>query len=125
MALTVGAAGAERAHARAVRAGAAEISAFLQDLFGQKLTAVMVGSQDPKAVGKWARGEREPHPDVERRLRDVFQIADLLMQVESRQTARAWFMGMNPRLDDRAPALVVAEDAEAVLRAARAFLTGG
>lgn len=113
------------AHARATLASVPEMAAYLQDLLGQKLTAVMLGIGDPKAVGRWARGERRPHPGTERRLRDAFQVAELLMQVESRDTVRAWFMGMNPELDDRAPALAVADDPASVMRAARAFLAGG
>jgi erythromycin esterase-like protein len=44
----------------------------LQDVLGQRLVAVVAGVSDAKAVGKWARGERAPHPDAERRLRHAF-----------------------------------------------------
>lgn len=118
-------ASAQTAYEQAVRASAPEMATFLQDLFGQKLTALMVGSKDPKAVGKWARGEREPFPDVEERLRAVFQVAKFLMQAESRPAVRAWFMGMNPQLDDRSPALVIVKHPKDVMQAARAFLAGG
>lgn len=41
-------------------------------------------------------------------------------------TIRAWFMGMNPQLDDVSPAEALAEDRfREVLAAARAFLAGG
>ena len=113
------------AYERAMRAPICEIATYLQDLFGQKLTAVIAGVHDPKAVGKWARGERRPHPDAAQRLRAAFQVAEFLMQAESRQTVRAWFMGMNPQLDDRAPALVIGEEPMQVMQAARAFLAGG
>ena len=118
----------ERAHARAVRATTAEMATALQELLGQKLTAAMTGVDDPKAVGKWARGERAPRAGAERRLRQAFHVASLLTLAESAPTARAWLMGMNPLLADRAPALVFAEDAtggERVMRAARAFLAHG
>jgi hypothetical protein len=116
---------AQTAHERAMRATVPELATYLQELFGQKLTALMAGSRDPKAVGKWARGERTPHPDVVQRLRDVYQVAEFLMQGESRQTVQGWFMGMNPQLDDRAPALVIATNPAEVMQAARAFLAGG
>jgi len=118
----------ERAHQRAVRASVGEAAAFLQELVGQKLTAVVAGVGDSKAVGKWARGERAPRGEAERRLREAFQVATLLALAESPATARAWFVGMNPYLDDRAPAFVFAEDTEGgarALRAARAFLANG
>ncbi len=87
--------------------------------------AVIAGVSDAKAVGKWARGERSPHPETEHRLRHAFHITQLLLQQESAETVRAWFIGMNPDLDDQAPALLLAEDPHAVLLAARNFLANG
>jgi hypothetical protein len=116
------------AHLRTVRASTAEMAAFLQDLVGQQLTAVMTDVADPKAVGKWARGERVPRGDASRRLRDAYHAAILLTLGESAQTARAWLMGMNPLLDDRAPAAVIAASPDGAVRAmqaARAFLAHG
>jgi hypothetical protein len=103
----------------------AEVARYLQDLLGQKLTALVAGVQDPKAVGEWARGKRHPQPEAEQRLRAALQVSELLLQYESPQTVRAWFSGMNPHLDDRAPALVIAEGgAVDAMQAARAFLAG-
>ena len=68
------------AHAQATRLPVASIATYLQDILGQRLTAVVAGVGDAKAVGKWARGERAPHPDAEARLRNAFQVAELLMQ---------------------------------------------
>lgn len=97
----------------------------LQDVLGQRMVAVIAGVSDAKAVGKWARGERVPHPDAERRLRDAFQVAQLLLQHESAPTVRAWFVGMNPELEDQAPALMLSEHPREVLLAARNFLANG
>ena len=88
----------------------------------------MTGVADPKAVGKWARGERVPRGDAARRLRDAYHVAILLTLGESAQTARAWLMGMNPLLGDRAPAAVFADSPDGsarAMRAARAFLAHG
>ena len=118
----------QQAHDRTVRATAGEVAAFLQELLGQKLTAVIAGVDDPKAVGRWARGERAPRGEAERRLREAFQVATVLALAESPETARAWFMGMNPYLADRAPAFIFAEDPDGggrVMQAARAFLAHG
>lgn len=115
------------AHRRAVVTPAAELAARMQELFGQNLTALMAGVENPKTVGRWVRGQ-EPHPTNLARLRAAFQIASLLELATSRQTVQAWFMGMNPGLGDRAPALVLADgptDAPRVMRAARAFLAHG
>lgn len=112
-------------HGRAVRLTVPAIVGSLQDVLGQRLVAVIAGVSDAKAVGKWARGERSPHADAEQRLRHAFQIIQLLLERESADTVRAWMVGMNPDLDDRAPALVLAENPVRVLQAARSFLANG
>jgi hypothetical protein len=117
--------GEQAAHGLATRLDLPSVVQSLQGVLGQRLVAVIAGVSDAKAVGKWARGERSPHPDAEARLRAAFQIVQLLLQRESSETVRAWFVGMNPDLGDRAPALVLAEDPQRVLLAARSFLAGG
>lgn len=111
-------------HDNAMRAGPDELASRLQAVLGQRLTALVAGTPDPKAVGEWARGVRAPHPGKEARLRLAFQVVELLLQAESERTVRAWFLGMNPSLGDRSPASVIAEGTEpqAALEAAYAFL---
>lgn len=116
------------AHNTAIHASASEIARYFQDLVGQKLTAYMAGVNDPKAVGKWASGQRAPRGESERRLRDAYQIAMLISIYDSDSTVRAWLVGMNPLLGDRAPAAVIAESddgAALALGAAKAFLANG
>jgi hypothetical protein len=115
----------QAAHGFATRIDVAPLARSLQDVLGQRLVAVIAGVSDAKAVGKWARGERSPHPEAERRLRDAFHLTQLLLPRESAETVRAWFIGMNPDLDDQAPALVLANDPHAVFLAARNFLANG
>ena len=115
----------QAAHGLATRLNLPALVRSLQDVLGQRLVAVIAGVSDAKAVGKWARGERSPHPEAERRLRHAFHVTQLLLQQESAETVRAWFLGMNPDLDDQAPALLLAEDPQAVLLAARNFLAHG
>lgn len=111
-----------QAHRRAVTTSTPEVASRLQELFGQKLVALMVGSGDPKAVGRWAKGEREPHADTEAKLRHAYHVAELLLTKQRDATVRSWMVNMNPLLDDRAPALVIAENPDRVLQVARAFL---
>ncbi|MFT4220189.1 MAG: hypothetical protein QM611_06695 [Microbacterium sp.] len=62
----------------------------------------------------------------ERKLRNTFQVYGLLSSVEGDHTVRAWFMGMNPQLDDDSPAeALAAERFREVASAARAFAAGG
>jgi hypothetical protein len=115
------------AHRRAMSASPAEIAAHMSDVLGQRVTAMVAGIDNSKTVGRWARGQ-VPHPEHVQRLRDAYQIAILLEIGDSRQTAQSWFMGMNPILNDRAPALVLADDpsnAQRVMQAAKSFLAHG
>ena len=115
----------QAAHGLATRMDIPPLVRSLQDVLGQRLVAVIAGVSDVKAVGKWARGERAPHPEAELRLRHAFHVTQLLLPRESAETVRAWFVGMNPDLDDRAPALLLGDDPQAVLLAARNFLANG
>ena len=115
----------QAAHHLAARLDLPALARSLQDVLGPRMVAVIAGVSDAKAVGKWSRGERSPHPDAERRLRDAFQVTQLLLQRESAETIRAWFGGMNPDLDDQAPALMLAKDPHEVVLAARNFLANG
>src|SRR5262249_5574842 len=115
----------QRAFDATTRAGIAEIADALQRLFGQKLTAVLGGVQNPKAVSKWAGGGLCPHKGTAQRLRNVFHVVQLLAQLESEDTVRAWFTGMNPSLDDDSPAMRIADEPTRVLQAARSFLATG
>lgn len=105
------------------RATPAEMARFLQELVGQRMTALMVGISNPKAVGQWARGPREPQGDTIQHLRDAYQVAYLLRECVPPQVVQNWLMGMNPDLEDTAPALHIADRPQDVLRAAKAFVT--
>jgi hypothetical protein len=114
-------------HRTTVASSIADTAAFLQDALGQKLVAYMVGVEDPKTVGRWASDKRLPKDlEVERRLRDAHQIFRLLLTKESPHTVRAWFVGLNPQLDDESPAAAIRDGrTRDVLVAAKAFLAGG
>jgi hypothetical protein len=103
-----------------------QIASYLNENLGSKLTAFMVG-KDVQTVGRWAKGTQSPpQDDVERKLRAAFQAFALISEEDSRHVVRAWFVGMNPQLDDRSPAEAIAEgDLRAVMAAARAFAAGG
>jgi hypothetical protein len=114
------------AHRTTVESSMADVAAFLQDALGQKLVAYMAGVSDPKAVGRWASGDRNPRAETERRLRDAQYIFHLLVTKESPYTVRAWFVGLNPQLDDESPASAIREGrTRDALVAAKAFLAGG
>lgn len=75
-------------------------------------------------IEQWIK-RQPPQEDSEHRLRAAHQVARLLLAVDADQTVRAWFIGMNPQLDDEAPIdAIAAGDTKAVLAAARSFIEG-
>lgn len=114
------------AHQKAVTFEVKDIARYLQEALGQRLVAYMAGVEDPKRVGRWAQGDQAPRGEAERRLRAAFQIFHLLVASDSEHVARAWFIGMNPQLEDASPAEVIRDGRlKDALAAARAFVAGG
>ncbi|ACZ40538.1 MAG: XRE family transcriptional regulator [Sphaerobacter thermophilus] len=115
-------------HRQAVAAPLTEVAGLLQEVLSRRLTAFIAGVKDGKTVSRWANGEvteiREH--ETEQRLRTAYEIAQLLLLHDSPQTVKAWFIGLNPQLDDRSPAEVIREgQLREALAAARAFVVGG
>jgi hypothetical protein len=115
----------QEAHRKAVELNIADVVGYLQEVLGQKLVAHVAGVADPRTVARWAAGERAPRAEHEQRLRCAYQAFQLLLAEESPHTVRAWFLGLNPQLDDQSPVQCVREgDFRDVLVAAKAFLAG-
>lgn len=114
-------------HREAVMAPMAALVAFLIDLLSPRLVAYVAGVKDTKTVRRWANDEvGEMRQDSEERMRVAYEIALLLTQVDSPRIVKAWFIGLNPQLDDTSPAEVIHEGRlKEALYAARAFLAGG
>lgn len=114
-----------KAHGDALKTDPLDLSRELTRVFGRQLVALMVG-KDARTVLRWNNGETAPAASQERVLRDVFQIYLMLSAVEGDHTIRAWFMGMNPQLDEVSPAeAIAAGHGRDVMAAARAFIAGG
>lgn len=114
------------AHRKAVESTIEDVVAYMQEVLGQKLVAHIAGVSEPRTVGRWAAGERKPRAEHEQRLRCAYQTFQLLLAEESPHTVRAWFLGLNPQLDDESPAQSIREgNFRDVLVAAKAFLAGG
>jgi len=118
------------AHRRSIQASFAEIVGELAGILGKKLTAYLAGVKDTRVVERWMTGSVAPYKDADQRIRLGYQIAKTLSEHESSRVVQAWFTGLNPELQDRAPIrLLKEEDMEKVgpelLNAMRAFLAGG
>lgn len=102
-----------------------EVAAHLLANLGPTMTAAIAG-KDSKTVRRWAAGQSQVPESAEGRLRRTHRIFTYLELVDSAPTVRAWFMGMNPQLNDRAPVeCMVDGEFHDVLAAAKAFVTGG
>ena len=115
-------------HRQATTASIREVASTLQALLSRRLTAYVAGVGDGKTVSRWASGEVADIRDVatEQRLRAAYEIAQMLLQYDSAQTVKAWFIGMNPQLDDTSPAEAIHDgNLKESLAAARAFIVGG
>jgi len=118
------------AHRRSVQASFAEIVTELAEILGKKLTAYIGGVKDTRVIERWSQGGTEPYRDADRRIRFAYQIAKTLSKHDSPRVVQAWFIGLNPELQDRTPIRLLKEaDIEKVgpelLNAMRAFLAGG
>lgn len=118
----------QRVHGQTLRAPLAEIAGSLQALLSRRVTAYIAGVKDTKTVGRWANGEITEIRalDVERRLRTAYAISQLLLEVDSARTVKAWFVSLNPYLADETPAEAIREGREKeAMAAARAFVATG
>ena len=114
------------AHRQVTESSIKQITQYLEEVLGRKLVATLADVKDLKAVGRWTAGERSPRPAAEERLRAGYQIFRLLLTAESPHTVRAWFIGLNPQLDDESPILVIREGRfQEAMVAARAYIAGG
>jgi len=112
----------QQAHVRAVESAITPAVKSLVEMLGKALVAVVV-NRDVKTISRWVSGHGPSGIDEQRRIRDALQIVELLLTGDSPSTVRAWFMGMNPQLDDENPAEVLSEGrAREVMAAARAYV---
>lgn len=116
-----------QAHRAAMRVSPAEGAATLRAVLTPRLAAYVTGVGATRTVARWAQGETARlRADHATRLRAAYEIVRLLSAHESPETIQAWFLGMNPVLDDRSPARALNEGDHAAARAAAiAFLAEG
>ena len=115
-------------HRWATTASVRDVATVLQEVLSRRLTAYIAGVRDAKTVSRWVSGEIGEIRDyeAERRLRTAYEIVQMLLIEESPRTVRAWFIGLDPNLDDVSPAEAIAEGRQReALAAARAFLAAG
>ncbi len=104
---------AEIERARADRAHRAAMQRFpkvvgdLVELVGAPLVAYITNISETRALRQWISGERVPHPSTQTKLQLALQVATYLVEEGEDGAVEAWFQGLNPSLDDHAPAELI------------------
>jgi hypothetical protein len=113
------------AHERAVSSDQDEALRALVAAFGKHVVAAIFG-KDTRTIERWLKPGTQLKVEEERRLRDAFQVFSLIEEADDAHVARAWFIGMNPELEDDSPIeRLAAGNARAVLAAARSYVNAG
>lgn len=112
-------------HKQATQLDISDIVAHLLAHLGPTMTTALA-DKSIQTLRRYAKGATSVPEDAEKRLRDAHMIFTYIEQVDAPATVRAWFMGMNPQLEDRSPVEVLVDGhPNDVLAAAKAFVTGG
>ncbi|MDQ3660941.1 MAG: hypothetical protein M3454_07795 [Actinomycetota bacterium] len=119
----------EAAYKDSARLGPQQITGYLLEHVGQRITAVATGVADARPVRSWRDGTATPQEEHDWKLRVLYRVVRPIHEIYGAQTARAFLRSSNPQLGDESPLLVIADmpqkDGEpAVLAATRAFLEG-
>ena len=95
-----------------------ELARELRQVLGPELTALIAESAGTAEI---ADAKPTSPRETTQRLEAAHQIVELLRGLESPEGIRAWFLGLNPLLDDTPPAIALATDPDAVLKTAHAL----
>ena len=115
----------EHAHRKAVETTFSDIVRTLVEALGRALVS-FIADVDPKTVDRWVEGGQRPRGNAEAKIRTAFQVYQMLLLRDSEHTVRAWFIGLNPQLDDTAPAQALHDgQLREVVVAAKSFTLGG
>jgi len=103
-----------------------EICDYLIRHLGLKLAAYVCGLKNTRLILGWKHGKC-PQIEAEVRVRYAHQAILFIIEAFGADTAKAWLMGMNQHLGDRAPAWVLRhgkriEDLKLVVSAAKQFV---
>lgn len=115
-------------HRKAINTDLATMASTLVTVMGRALIAGIVGIRNPKTISRWASGEVTSVRDrySEERLIATYQVVSLLREEYGNDTIRAFMLGMNPVLNDEAPAIALRDgNFKGAMDAARNFLAGG
>lgn len=114
------------AHTETMRLSSAELARQLVQHLGATVVAVLAGVRDKKLPYKWSsNGGPTPRDQALQRMQVAHRAWAAVSIAEGANIARAWFIGANPRLDEKPPFMALADDQfKPVMNAAAAFVDG-
>jgi hypothetical protein len=113
-------------HADTAKQDIHETARQLVSHLGPTLVAVLSGVKDSKLPSKWSKADGPlPRVEAQKRLMQAHRAWLVVSTAESDYVARNWFIGANPRLQERSPSEALREgDLGEVIAAAEAFVQG-
>ena len=96
-------------HAQAMRVPAADLVRELVEHLGPTVVAALAGVRDRKQPYKWAADGSQPRHESLARLQVAYRVWSTIADAEGPNVARAWFIGANPRFEERPPYLAIRE----------------
>lgn len=114
------------AYEETIRLDVHQLVQRLNSHLGATLVAVLAGVRDSKLPYRWAKPDGPvPGAAAQERLQAAHRAWLSLADADSDTVARAWFVGANPLLGEKAPVEVLREgDTRAVLDAMKSFIEG-
>lgn len=118
----------ERAHKQSVRVPADEQALYVQEVLGSRLAAAALGLKDTRTLSSWSRGGPIRGMNAEHQLQVLFRVTTAINETFGSAVAAAFLRGNNPVLGNRAPLVVLADEAPVrseprLLAAVEALLT--
>lgn len=99
---------AVRLHAQLTGLSFQQITSDLHQILGREMLSEISG-RDVRTVTRWVSGDAAPTLASERLLRNVYQIAAVIERSADADSCRAWFMEMNPLLEEDDPVTALAD----------------
>jgi len=95
-----------QAHEIAMASNIRDVVRGLVEALGATMVAAIGGVSETRAVKQWMTDRDPQRPNT---LRFALQLAWIIAEKSDRETARAWFQGVNPHLNDAVPLLLLRE----------------
>ena len=113
-------------HVQTTKLQSSELARQLVQHLGPTLVALIADVRDRKLPYKWAQADGpRPRDAALQRLQVAHRCWITVATAEGEDTARSWFIGANPRLDEESPAVTIRNgDFRSALIAAVAFVDG-